>query len=158
MYTCHVSGDDKGYHPAPWIKGHLMEHQPSYIWYWMREGPYKVPSSCKEVYFRGLLSKSVSGWSNCLPWNWRTFKVTPKPLKSPYNFFRIFFKGSCGFKQDLWLLWKRQHLKSDEIHSPLLWCFLLQSYNFCFRISCFASLGWPSHDNPLSPNLNHQLV
>ncbi|RMX44841.1 hypothetical protein pdam_00009262 [Pocillopora damicornis] len=52
--------DDKGYHPAPWIKGHLMEHQPSYIWYWMREGPYKVPTSCKEVYFRGLLSKSVS--------------------------------------------------------------------------------------------------
>lgn len=55
-----ITGDDKGYHPAPWIKGHLMEHQPSYIWYWMREGSYKVPSSCKEVYFRGLLSKSVS--------------------------------------------------------------------------------------------------
>ena len=34
-------GDDKSYHPAPWISGDRMESQPSYIWYWMKEGPLK---------------------------------------------------------------------------------------------------------------------
>ena len=45
-------GDDKSYHPAPWISGDRMESQPSYIWYWMREGPLKG-------------SISVSGMSGC---------------------------------------------------------------------------------------------
>ncbi|PFX13518.1 Disintegrin and metalloproteinase domain-containing protein 9 [Stylophora pistillata] len=55
-----ITADAKEYHPAPWIAGHLMERQPSYIWYWMREGPYKIPGSCKEVFFRGLLTNPVS--------------------------------------------------------------------------------------------------
>ena len=54
-------GDDKNYHPAPWISGHLKESEPSYIWYWMREGPYQIPRSCMEVNFRGLLTNPVSG-------------------------------------------------------------------------------------------------
>ena len=57
----HFLGDDKNYHPAPWISGHLKESQPSYIWYWMREGPYEIPRSCMEVNFRGLLTNPVSG-------------------------------------------------------------------------------------------------
>ncbi|XP_066014989.1 uncharacterized protein [Pocillopora verrucosa] len=55
-----ITADDMEYHPAPWINGHLKERQPSYIWYWMREGPLEIPSSCKEVYFRGLLTNPVS--------------------------------------------------------------------------------------------------
>ena len=54
-------GDDKSHHPAPWMNGHLQERQPLYIWYWMREGPYQIPSSCKDVYFRGLQTNPVSG-------------------------------------------------------------------------------------------------
>jgi len=55
-----ITGNDKSYHPAPWISGHLQESQPSYIWYWMREGPYETPRSCMEVYFRGLQTNPVS--------------------------------------------------------------------------------------------------
>jgi len=55
-----ITADDKSYHPAPWINGHLQESQPSYIWYWMREGPYQIPRSCMEVNFRGFLTKPVS--------------------------------------------------------------------------------------------------
>ncbi|KAL9951076.1 hypothetical protein ACROYT_G043672 [Oculina patagonica] len=55
-----ITGDDKSYHPAPWISGHRQESQPSYIWYWMREGPYETPRSCMEVYFRGLQTNPVS--------------------------------------------------------------------------------------------------
>ncbi|KAJ7386461.1 metalloendopeptidase [Desmophyllum pertusum] len=55
-----ITGDDKSYHPAPWMSGHLQERQPLYIWYWMREGPYQIPSSCKDVYFRGLQTNPVS--------------------------------------------------------------------------------------------------
>ena len=54
-------GDDPEYHPAPWISGHLQESQPTYIWYWMREGPYKLPRSCMEVQFRGLQTNPVKG-------------------------------------------------------------------------------------------------
>ncbi|RMX54469.1 hypothetical protein pdam_00013189 [Pocillopora damicornis] len=55
-----ITSDDMEYYPAPWINGHLQERRPSYIWYWMREGPHETPSSCKEVYFRGLLTNPVS--------------------------------------------------------------------------------------------------
>ena len=46
-------GDDRTYHPAPWISMKLMESQPEFIWYWMREGPYVIPQSCMEVQMRG---------------------------------------------------------------------------------------------------------
>ncbi|KAK3716434.1 hypothetical protein QZH41_016845, partial [Actinostola sp. cb2023] len=49
-----ITGNDKKYHPAPWIVGHLMERQPEYIWYWMREGPWQLPRSCMEIQIRGL--------------------------------------------------------------------------------------------------------
>lgn len=55
-----ITGNDRSYHPAPWINGHLQERQPSYIWYWMREGPYQIPRSCMEVNFRGILTNPVS--------------------------------------------------------------------------------------------------
>lgn len=61
LFYRHLLGNDKSYHPAPWINGHLQERQPSYIWYWMREGPYETPRSCMEVYFRGLQTNPVSG-------------------------------------------------------------------------------------------------
>ncbi|XP_073247149.1 uncharacterized protein [Porites lutea] len=55
-----ITANDRSYHPAPWINGHLQESQPSYIWYWIREGPYQIPKSCMEVSFRGLLTNPVS--------------------------------------------------------------------------------------------------
>ncbi|KAK3716436.1 hypothetical protein QZH41_016844, partial [Actinostola sp. cb2023] len=49
-----ITGNDKKYHPAPWIVGHLMEIQPEYIWYWMREGPWQLPRSCMDIQMRGF--------------------------------------------------------------------------------------------------------
>ncbi|XP_048584529.1 uncharacterized protein LOC5514577 [Nematostella vectensis] len=49
-----ITGDVYNYHPAPWIQGNQMEEQPSHIWYWMREGDYRLPRSCMEVQMRGL--------------------------------------------------------------------------------------------------------
>jgi len=50
-----ITGNKKGYHPAPWISGELTEAKPEYIWYWMREGNYKRPFSCTELKFRALM-------------------------------------------------------------------------------------------------------
>ncbi|KAK3698442.1 hypothetical protein QZH41_010011 [Actinostola sp. cb2023] len=54
IYYGTITGNDKNYHPAPWIRGYLMEKQPEYIWYWMREGPWQLPRSCMEIQMRGL--------------------------------------------------------------------------------------------------------
>lgn len=54
--------DDKvDYHPAPWISGNQMENQPAYIWYWMREGPIKIPKSCSELQMRGYETTPLKG-------------------------------------------------------------------------------------------------
>ncbi|XP_065054894.1 uncharacterized protein LOC135683537 isoform X1 [Rhopilema esculentum] len=47
-----ITGTNKGYHPAAWIGESHMEAKPEHIWYWMREGDYKIPSSCLEVKMR----------------------------------------------------------------------------------------------------------
>ncbi|XP_074645823.1 uncharacterized protein LOC141902080 [Tubulanus polymorphus] len=46
-----ITGDAASYHPAPWISGHLMERDPEYIWYWLRESTEKsrIPKSCQEL-------------------------------------------------------------------------------------------------------------
>ena len=56
-----VLGDDKVYHPAPWINAHLAEKQPEYIWYWMREGLWQLPRSCMEIQMRGLQTTPLNG-------------------------------------------------------------------------------------------------
>jgi len=50
-----ITGNNRGYHPAPWIRGTLTEAEPEYIWYWMREGNYRTPSSCTEIRLRALV-------------------------------------------------------------------------------------------------------
>ncbi|XP_032229700.2 uncharacterized protein LOC5505409 [Nematostella vectensis] len=49
-----ITGNERNYHPAPWINGYQMESQPTHIWYWMREGLFQLPRSCMEVQMRGL--------------------------------------------------------------------------------------------------------
>ena len=58
---CSFSGDEKQYQPAPWIFGDLAPQHANHIWYWMREGPYEVPSSCMEVQRREFLIKPLKG-------------------------------------------------------------------------------------------------
>ncbi|XP_048582654.1 uncharacterized protein LOC116601185 isoform X2 [Nematostella vectensis] len=47
-----ITANLKEYHPAPWIFGKGKEEQPSRIWYWLREGEYRQPSSCMDILTR----------------------------------------------------------------------------------------------------------
>lgn len=51
-------GNNKEYHPAPWIYGAEQESQPAHIWYWVREGEYKEPKSCMDILTRTLESNT----------------------------------------------------------------------------------------------------
>lgn len=109
-----ITADDKHYHPAPWINGHLKEAQPSHIWYWIREGPYEIPRSCMEVNFRGLQTNLLSDG---------IFTIKPPGLHE--------VKTYCDFSADggPWTLlltsrthtgWDGDNVKQRNIHKPSL--------------------------------------
>ncbi|XP_027057790.1 uncharacterized protein LOC113684595, partial [Pocillopora damicornis] len=80
-----ITGDDKSYHPAPWISGDRMESQPSYIWYWMREGPLKGSIS---------VSDCQDGNRNCKYW------ASHGHCKKSANYMSKNCRKSCNLCQD----------------------------------------------------------
>eukprot|EP00794_Sanderia_malayensis_P020639 gene20639-22674_t len=55
-----ITDNAASYHPSRWIYGKMMESEPEHIWYWMREGSMKLPTSCMEIKHRGFSISQVA--------------------------------------------------------------------------------------------------